>query len=392
LLTAARDAAAKAREDQRELENPFVFGNPVQAADEGLFSGRRDIALEIERNILRAAQTPTLLLYGQRRMGKTSILNQLPKRLGPGFLPVLVDCQAPATVESLPSLLRHLSRCFCTVLNSRLGITFETDQVKCDRGALPLPVDALQHEPFSVFEDWLDKYQSRVPADACILVCLDEFERLDEIVKAGWGGRFLDALRHWLQHRQRFSLMFIGSHTFEQLGQAWTDRFLSARRLKVSFLGPDDVRQLLTRPTPTFRMTYAPGAIEAIITATHGQPFLTQALASELVHRMNRERRKQATSDDVTAAIEDTLERSAEYFADLWFSRSEAERELLRDVACGRRQPPAASVVARGLREYDVLNDDGEFAVPLVRWWIRLKQLGDEAPAESSSSEAKSGS
>jgi hypothetical protein len=314
-------------------------------------------------------------------MGKTSILNQLPKLLGPGFLPVLVDCQAPATVESLPSLLRHLSRCLCAVLNSRLGIAFESDDVKRDRGALPLPVDALQQDPFSVFEDWLDKYQSRVPADTCLLVCLDEFERLDQIVKAGWGGKFLDALRHWLQHRERFSLMFIGSHTFEQLGPEWTDRFLSARRLKVSFLGPDDVRQLLTRPTPTFRMTYAPGAIDAIVTATHGQPFLAQALASELVHHMNRERRKQATINDVTAAIGETLERSAEFFADLWFSRSEPERDVLRAVARGNRHPPVSSPIARGLREYDVLNDEGEFAVPLVQWWVQLKQLPIESPA-----------
>ena len=35
-------------------------------------------------------------------------------------------------------------------------------------------------------------------------MCLDEFERLGEIIESSWGTRFLDGLRHWLQHRPRF--------------------------------------------------------------------------------------------------------------------------------------------------------------------------------------------
>jgi TIR domain/AAA ATPase domain len=373
LLTAAREDAQAAVEQTRAIENPFVFGNPVHPLADGLFTGRRDIALEIEQNILRAAQTPTLLLYGQRRMGKTSILNQLPTLLGPGFLPVTVDCQAPATGESQAALLRHVTRCLSSALNQRLGITPDDAHARQAKGAEPLPLDALQSDPYSVFEDWLDSYQKRLATDTHLLVCLDEFERLNTAVAAGWGGRFLDALRHWLQHRPNFALMFIGSHTFEQLGPAWTDRFLSARRLKVSFLGAADVRKLLTQPTPTFNLQYAPGALEAIMAATHGQPFLTQALASELVHHMNSEHRKLANEKDVETAIGDALERSAEYFADLWFSRSDQERELLREVARG--SPQAPNPVARVLRDYDVLDDNGNFAVPLVKRWVQTKQL-----------------
>jgi hypothetical protein len=373
LLTAAREDAQAAVEQARAIENPFVFGNPVHPLADGLFTGRHDIALEIEQNILRAAQTPTLLLYGQRRMGKTSILNQLPTLLGPGFLPVTVDCQAPATGESQAALLRHVTRCLSSALNQRLGISPDDTHARQAKGAEPLPLDALQSDPYSAFEDWLDSYQKRLAMDTHLLVCLDEFERLNTAVAAGWGGRFLDALRHWLQHRPNFALMFIGSHTFEQLGPAWTDRFLSARRLKVSFLGAADVRKLLTQPTPTFNLRYAPGALEAIMTATHGQPFLTQALASELVHHMNSEHRKLADEKDVETAIGDALERSAEYFADLWHSRSDQERELLREVARGNPQAP--NPVARVLRDYDVLDDNGNFAVPLVKRWVQTKQL-----------------
>lgn len=374
VLAAAREAAVARAEASREIDNPFIFGNPVQAQSEGLFTGRGDVVQEIERNILRAAQTPTLLLYGQRRMGKTSILNQLPTLLGPGFLPTLVDCQAPAMAESPAALLRHLSRCLAAALNARLRLTQADEQARAERGAVALSLGALAEAPYSAFEDWLDAFSERLPADVRVLMCLDEFERLQETLAAGWGGRFLDALRHWLQHRPAFSLMFVGSHTFEQLGPAWTDRFLSARRLKVSFLADADVRRLLTQPTPNFRLTYGPGALDAVVAATHGQPFLTQALASELVHHMNRQRRTQALAADVEAAIDQTLERSAEYFFDLWFSRTDEERAVLLDAARGRVRPPA-SAVERGLRDYDILTDRGGYAVPLVRRWVETVQL-----------------
>ena len=77
--------------------------------------------------------------------------------------------------------------------------------------------------------------------------------------------------------------MFIGAHTFAELGPAWTDRFISARRVRVSFLSPQEVRPLLTHPIPDFEMTYVSGALETLLHCTRGQPFLTQAVAFELV-------------------------------------------------------------------------------------------------------------
>jgi hypothetical protein len=374
LLKQASDAAQSVLDQTWELENPFIFGNPVLPQAAGLFTGRRDLVLEIERSILRAAQTPTLLLYGQRRMGKTSILNQLPALLGPSFLPVLVDCQFPATVESQSALLRYMSRCMANAFASHPGARRSGDGVSRATGLDPLAIDRLQHDPFSGFEDWLDGFQVAIGQEMNILLCLDEFERLDEIIVAGWGARFLDALRHWSQYRPRFALMFAGSHTFEQLGPVWTDRFLSARRLKVSFLHDADIRKLLTEPIPKFRLRYAQGSLDAILAATRGQPFLTQVLASELVHHLNRENRKQAEPQDIEIVIGDVLQRSAEYFADFWLSRTPEEQQVLRAVARDEPQPIVTSVT-RALRDYDVLDDSGRFAVPLIMQWVQLNQL-----------------
>ncbi len=78
---------------------------------------------------------------------------------------------------------------------------------------------------------------------------------------------------------------------------------------------------------------------------------------------------------DVEAAIKQALERGADYFAGLWFSRSADEQALPVQGARGAATAPT-SAVARGLIEYDVPDLSGEVAVPLVLRWVRENRLG----------------
>jgi hypothetical protein len=340
-----------------EIPNPFVFGNPVSERDANVFTGRQDVVRRIEESVLGSRQAPTLLLHGPRRMGKTSILLQLPRLLGPDFAPALLDCQNPAVTSSAATLFAYLSRTISTALQGR-HLTVE-----------PLRREALKEEPYAVVDEWLDDLERMLPERMRILLCLDEYESLQNILDAGWGASFLDYLRHTLQHRSRLVLMFTGAHTFEEQGPAWTHRFVSARRLRVSFLDRNDLVPLLTKPLPDFDMTYAAGALDALLDATVGQPFLTQAVAYELVQLLNRQRRRDATPADVEQAIEQALVTASEYFANLWFDAGEAGRTLLSALAWGE-PPPKAAATRKRLREQDILKDDG-FAVPMVERWVR---------------------
>ena len=349
--TQAEAAASK------EIPNPFIFGNPVVETDQNLFTGRRDVVRRIEASILGAMQAPTLLLHGPRRMGKTSILNQLPRLLGPDFAPAIVDCQNPAVTSGVATMLRHLSRAMSDGLRLR-RVTVE-----------PLTARALEREPFDVFDEWLNSVERTMPGKMRVLLCLDEYERLQSALDAGWGTQVLDALRHLLQHRPRIVLMFTGAHTFQEMGPAWTDRFISARRVRVGFLTRDEVAPLLTMPIPEFDMTYAPGALDALIDAANGQPFLTQATAFELVQLLNEEERKEAGPGDVQVAIARALVSGGEYFANVWSDAGANGQKILLAIVNGET-PPDFPEARAWLREHDVLNDAGEFAVPMVRRWV----------------------
>lgn len=366
LLDAERDKARALAEASREIPNPFVYGNPVTETEYNVFTGRGDVVKQIEASLLGAAQAPTLLLQGPRRMGKTSILNQLPRLLGPDFAPALVDCQNPAVTGSEATLLRYLSRALSEGLR-RKRVVVEA-----------LAAQQLAREPYAVFDEWLEKVERAMPVGMKALLCLDEYERLQRALEAGWGATFLDALRHTFQHRPRVVLMFTGAHTFQELGPAWTDRFVSARRMRVSFLTRADVELLLTKPIPEFDMTYAAGALDTLIAATNCHPFLTQAVAFELVQLLNESQqseRREATPEDVEEAIGRALASGEAYFANVWGDAGAEGQAILSALASGRTPPefPAASA---WLREHDVVGADGDFAVEMLRRWVASKATG----------------
>src|SRR5258708_1531114 len=76
--------------------NPYIVGNPVR--ERAMFFGR-EAEFELVRSRFQTAERGggLLVFCGERRSGKTSILFQiLDKRLGPHFIPVLIDMQSMA--------------------------------------------------------------------------------------------------------------------------------------------------------------------------------------------------------------------------------------------------------------------------------------------------------
>ena len=75
--------------------NPYIAGNPV--GGQKSFIGRKDVFKDVLR-VLKSANENALVLFGQRRIGKTSILQELSHRLpqeGP-YCPVYFDLQDKA--------------------------------------------------------------------------------------------------------------------------------------------------------------------------------------------------------------------------------------------------------------------------------------------------------
>src|SRR5512145_1752121 len=74
-----------------EKTNPYIAGAPV--VESTLFFGRDDVFSWITRALLGKYVDHILVIHGQRRVGKTSVLKQLHTRLPANYIQVFLDLQ-----------------------------------------------------------------------------------------------------------------------------------------------------------------------------------------------------------------------------------------------------------------------------------------------------------
>ena len=86
--------------------NPYVVGTPLTGAY-GFF-GRAEI-IQLVRETFSLPRQNVIVLYGQRRTGKTSLLHQLRNHLSDVFRLVVFDLQGRAK-HSLPRVLYDLAQ------------------------------------------------------------------------------------------------------------------------------------------------------------------------------------------------------------------------------------------------------------------------------------------
>jgi len=356
--------------------NPFIAaGNPLQPRDHDLFKGRKDIIIAIEENIINPSQRPALLLYGRRRIGKSSTLLNLPVLLSSRFVPIYIDCQNAKWRDS--------DAMFCyQLVNVIYGELF---QRTLHEGLSKPQIEEFEKHAFTRFDDYLDRIEDlSLRMGKQLLLTFDEYERMEEGVRMGSITReVFNQLRHIVQHRERLVVLFSGSHRFEEARTVnWADYLINVKTLELSYLAPDEARELVERPVPGFKLRYEPSVVERILQLTHCQPYLLQAVASDLVNYLNGQKRQIATLTDLEVAVEKVLVTAQAYFHYLWSEDcNDAERELLHalsmDEAIGAHITHHQSEWRRLHRKEIVELQDRRhrFAVELFRRWILKNQI-----------------
>lgn len=355
------------------LLNPYVAGVPLQPRDFGLLRGRRDIIRAIEKNILNTEQRPALLLYGRRRTGKSSTLLNLPRLLSSQFEPIYLDCQDAKWHESDQAFCYNLAR----EIFERL---FQGDDVK----GIRQPQEAqFEKNAFTRLDEYLDQFERlATERGKRILLAFDEYEGLEESIAGGdISKNVLGKLRNIIQHRARIVVLVSGSHRFEELtGVNWASYLINTRTLELSFLDEPSARELLTEPVPQLR--YEDGVLEEILRLTHCQPYLLQAVASELVNHLNELQKTTATRADLDAAVNKVLTSAGAYFANTWREDNSAtEQTVLRAYAEGAGERVATAefqAAMQSLIRKEMMERDGDgyrLAVPLFGLWILRNQV-----------------
>ena len=374
LENARRNFQGQSRYAQ-EIPQVYIAGNALDPKTaQSRFKGRQDIFWEIE-NIALMSPPPTLLLYGGRRTGKTSTLKYLPQKVGGDLIPLRVDVQGIADAITLPGLAKSLVQQIIDSARTSRNLT------------LPPPdKEELKTEPFPTLRDWFTTIERTAPRKR-FLLCLDEFERLEEVIAATNSRAPLNFLRHVIQHRAAWTLLFSGSHTLDEIQDYWSDYLINTRSVRVTYLEKPEAEELIVHPVPEFPDIYLPETVNRIIYWTHSQPYLVQLLCSELVDYLNRKHSKnalniKATPQDVDNIIDKALITGSAYFDELWKNTLNAQqRESIRNFVNQAQPTPEERKIWRKLIQKEILEPDNgdkvRFQVPLIARSI-LQKIEEE--------------
>ncbi|MBP8950508.1 MAG: ATP-binding protein [Candidatus Promineofilum sp.] len=299
------------------LANPYVVGRPLTGASASLFAGREEVFAWLAENLTAAGPPNALLLYGERRIGKTSTLYQLVegergRALREGrrrLFPAYVDLQRLAgchTDEWLRRLARDIYR-----------------QVAQHHPSRAMPRSrAGEDSAYDLFDRALDHLEQHLPADALILLAVDELEQLRAGIDAGLLDEAVFAfLRSQVQHRSRLAVLFSGSYGL--LAESWRPLGDLTARYELGPLDFASAAALIRQPVAGL-LAYDDEAVACIWGQTGGRPLPMQAICHRLVSLRNRQgRRDPIRADEAQWAIDEAA--AAQQHAPGWAAVGHAE-------------------------------------------------------------------
>jgi hypothetical protein len=390
------------------IDNPYKAGIPLRIPGDTLFVGRRDIAQQLEAALSKNEGQPPFLMYGDRRMGKSSTLLQLPRLLSSRYISVFFNLQDITLYVSIFTLLEGLAKAIQSALSER-GVfaprfSFSPSQSRISPSQSKSPSQLRSPSPspelhrastpsassssdstgptffssnsnsnsnsssneasaYYIFSRWLTEVERMLEQeDKLLLLAFDEFEKLEEQAAKGIFdlAMLLDWLREIIQYHRRLVVLFSGIHTINEMGSQtnvrWSNYLINVRMLHIGLLRKEEATELITHPVESFRPeeVYGVGVIQKILGETAGHPFLVQAVCSALIDYLNTEQRAQATVHDVDQAIDSVLTEWAAYFSELWHESTEAERACLVTLQQGGKASIRTLVQRTRFSEQDI--------------------------------------
>ena len=314
-----------------EISNPYVPGTPLRTPD--MFYGRDDLLKNIETTLKIMDKTHVLILHGQRRTGKTSILYQLKIRLGSDFLPIVLDFQGIPPIPRTGS--KNISQDLGTV-GFFHWMAFEIWRELSERNieiSEPKQAEFTQNPAFHFRNIFLQKVQQKL-GDHKLIFMMDEFECIDSRIREGKIDKdVLDFMRNLMQHHGRMDFIFSGTHQLEEMSaDYWSILFNIGLYHKISFLERHEAVRLICDPVKEY-MKYDRLAVEKILEMTAGHPYFIQLVCYYLINHQIKEKQNYATIEDVNDVLKEVVVAGTPHFQYIWNGLTRFERIMLLVMA-----------------------------------------------------------
>jgi HEAT repeat protein len=277
--------------------SPYNWGPPVKTSQ--MFYGRQDVFDWIDRNLSCTDDPSILILHGERRMGKTSVLYQLRTRPPtPQHMCVFFSLEL-ATTASLGDLFFDMAVAIRDEL-LRLGLD------------VPEPAERdIIANPQRSFRHFLDSLEAPL-GDRRLLVMIDEIDILIAKVEAGvLSADALHFLRGLMQHTNRIAFICTGAYKVrEMLKDNQSILFNTSRTYKVSYLNQSEAVDLITKPVEGY-LFYDDLVVQKILEVTACHPYFVQYICDLLVKTAQRTKTNQVFRPDIDVVLQEIIQDNA---------------------------------------------------------------------------------
>lgn len=303
------------------IDNPYATyaeGGIVQ--DPAMFYGRGDLITNLAKTLREPrSQGKCVVIYGQKRAGKSSILYHLKKRLEEDKELIILDLgnigsiidehtRYPFVYQFLFGILRRLQYAIEDKIENgytSIDVSFPQDREFFEH---PSPLELF----INIFERYLraaNKHNDWRTKRFILLV--DEFSYIYSYIMKGL---IPDSfMKNWkaLLERNYFSAVLVGQDVMPKFKQRFPNEFGIIQDERVTYLKREDAERLVDEPIRIGgrqgQTRYRERAIERIIDLTAGSPFYIQILCNRLVEYMNRKHASLVTEADVEQVKEELI-------------------------------------------------------------------------------------
>lgn len=367
------------------ISNPFRdYAGGIPIDDPGMFYGRGELVDEIVEKLTDPKSGRCYALYGQKRTGKSSVLEQVRMRLvSDGVLVASVSMGTIDRQAITAGFVEQVIDQYRIQVGGLLGPKVFERLLSFSTGRTRWPDRAsIENQPLKSLRQAITAVRALLKSQGAdeprFAVVVDEFTYLYEILRrrnvpVTDYDELRDFLRQWkgLLEARLFSAMVIGQDTMPHFLAAFPNEFSIMHTERLDYLTPKETERLADEPIRHSDGTsrFAGYALSYVPIYTDGHPFFTQILCDRIVVVANEERRTEIAESDVQAAIETLLSGPREidfHRFDCLLSADNTDT-LLTDFGLDESEEPAHDVALRVLHRLASLSGGQNSTVEIDR-------------------------
>lgn len=302
----AHDDKAGADHGDTHLDNPytpFAEGGPVDVP--GMFVGRDALLDRLERSIVAGSVSKSIVMFGQKRAGKSSVIEHLRRLLVQRDSIVAVSFSVQDISSDL-SVGAFLHRILQSAADALEELRFDGRNVP---EFSPPAIEEMESHPTLRFHGVMTalvRALERHTPPLSFVYLIDEFTDVFKAIKRGLiSPQFMKSWKAIIE-KKYFASVLVGQDIMPAFKNQFPNEFGVTEDIRVTYL--DDVAAAALVEKPIGKRRFAGRAVRCLLDLTAGSPYYTMMFCARLVDYMNATESMIVTDSDVRTVEHEMLQ------------------------------------------------------------------------------------